>query len=190
MGLWLEYSYFYQYWSAVPFWGQTTWNLSALSPKRDCGSKRVKSWCWSSNPTCVKKLRLFESIFFKRNQPLRAPINSSVVRRNGAIRCGYDGRKGWSILAFNPFRTAVPFSGQTTQILSSLSPIETAVLKGLRCQDKKRSEEGEPGCGLRLVNREERRTEIINGMGKKIKIKWTVQWSMWNHIPVLSNART
>ena len=28
--------------TAVPFWGQTTWNLTALSPKRDCGSKRVK----------------------------------------------------------------------------------------------------------------------------------------------------
>ena len=26
----------------VPFWGQTTWNLSELPPKRDCGSKRVK----------------------------------------------------------------------------------------------------------------------------------------------------
>ena len=25
--------------TAVPFWGQTTGNLSALSPKRDCGSK-------------------------------------------------------------------------------------------------------------------------------------------------------
>ena len=25
--------------TAVPFWGQTTWNLSSLSPKRDCGSK-------------------------------------------------------------------------------------------------------------------------------------------------------
>ena len=27
--------------TAVPFWGQTTWNLTGLSPKRDCGSKRV-----------------------------------------------------------------------------------------------------------------------------------------------------
>ena len=26
--------------TAVPFWGQTTWTLSRLSPKRDCGSKR------------------------------------------------------------------------------------------------------------------------------------------------------
>ena len=25
--------------TAVPFWGQTTWNLAGLSPKRDCGSK-------------------------------------------------------------------------------------------------------------------------------------------------------
>ena len=34
--------------TAVPFWGQTTWNSSGLSPKRDCGSKRVallyESW--------------------------------------------------------------------------------------------------------------------------------------------------
>ena len=29
--------------TAVPFWGQTTWILNGLSPKRDCGSKRVKS---------------------------------------------------------------------------------------------------------------------------------------------------
>ena len=27
--------------TAVPFWGQTTWNLSGLSPKRDCSSKWV-----------------------------------------------------------------------------------------------------------------------------------------------------
>ena len=25
--------------TAVPFWGQITWNLSGLAPKRDCGSK-------------------------------------------------------------------------------------------------------------------------------------------------------
>ena len=35
--------------TAVPFWGQTTWKLSGLSPKRDCRSKRVKkSRPWSS----------------------------------------------------------------------------------------------------------------------------------------------
>ena len=28
--------------TAVPFWWQTTWNLTGMSPKRDCGSKRVK----------------------------------------------------------------------------------------------------------------------------------------------------
>ena len=28
--------------TAVPFWGQTTWSLSGLSPKRGCGSKKVK----------------------------------------------------------------------------------------------------------------------------------------------------
>ena len=27
--------------TAVPFWGQTTWKWSRVSPKRDCGSKRV-----------------------------------------------------------------------------------------------------------------------------------------------------
>ena len=27
--------------TAVPFWGQATQMLSSLSPKRDCGSKRV-----------------------------------------------------------------------------------------------------------------------------------------------------
>ena len=27
--------------TAVPFWGQSTWNLTGLSPQRDCGSKRV-----------------------------------------------------------------------------------------------------------------------------------------------------
>ena len=26
--------------TAVPFWGQSTWNVSGLSPKRDCGSKK------------------------------------------------------------------------------------------------------------------------------------------------------
>ena len=29
--------------TAVPFWGQTTWNLTGLSLKRDCGPERVKS---------------------------------------------------------------------------------------------------------------------------------------------------
>ena len=28
--------------TAVPFWGQTSWDLNGLSPKRDCGSKRLK----------------------------------------------------------------------------------------------------------------------------------------------------
>ena len=28
--------------TAVPFWGQNTWNLTGLSPKQNCGSKRVK----------------------------------------------------------------------------------------------------------------------------------------------------
>ena len=28
--------------TAVPLWGQITYNLSGLSPKRDCGSKGVK----------------------------------------------------------------------------------------------------------------------------------------------------
>ena len=27
--------------TAAPFWGQTAWNSSGLSPKRDCGSNRV-----------------------------------------------------------------------------------------------------------------------------------------------------
>ena len=29
--------------TAVPFWGQTAWSLTGLSPKRDYGSKRVNS---------------------------------------------------------------------------------------------------------------------------------------------------
>ena len=29
--------------TAVPFWGQPSQILSTLSPKRDCGSKRVKT---------------------------------------------------------------------------------------------------------------------------------------------------
>ena len=29
--------------TAVPCWGQTTYNLTGLSPKRDCGSKRVNA---------------------------------------------------------------------------------------------------------------------------------------------------
>ena len=29
--------------TAVPFWEKSTWNLSGLSPKRDCGPKRVNS---------------------------------------------------------------------------------------------------------------------------------------------------
>ena len=27
--------------SSVPLWGQTTWNFSGLSPKRDCSTRRV-----------------------------------------------------------------------------------------------------------------------------------------------------
>ena len=30
--------------TAVPDWGRTTWTLTCLSPKRDCGSKGVKNW--------------------------------------------------------------------------------------------------------------------------------------------------
>ena len=33
--------YFDPFRTAVPFRGQTTWNLSGLSPKRDCSSERV-----------------------------------------------------------------------------------------------------------------------------------------------------
>ena len=36
--------------TAVPFWGPTTQNLTGLSPKRDCGSIRVKGLgaaCWN-----------------------------------------------------------------------------------------------------------------------------------------------
>ena len=29
--------------TAFPFWGQNTWNLTDLSPERDCGSERVNS---------------------------------------------------------------------------------------------------------------------------------------------------
>ena len=29
--------------TAAPFWGPITWNLSGLSPKRDCGSEGVKA---------------------------------------------------------------------------------------------------------------------------------------------------
>ena len=29
--------------TAVPFWGQSTWSLTGLSPKRGCGSKGVKT---------------------------------------------------------------------------------------------------------------------------------------------------
>ena len=36
--------YFNPFRTAVPFWGQTTRNLSGLSPKRDCGSKRVNQY--------------------------------------------------------------------------------------------------------------------------------------------------
>ena len=38
--------------TAVPFWGQTASNLSGLSPKRDCGSKRVK-YSSTSGATCT-----------------------------------------------------------------------------------------------------------------------------------------
>ena len=31
--------------TAVPFFGQTAYNLRGLSPKRDCCSKRVNVWC-------------------------------------------------------------------------------------------------------------------------------------------------
>ena len=43
--------------TAVPFWGQTTRNLTGSSPKRDCGSKRLdpkSSQCQS----CIEKWRV------------------------------------------------------------------------------------------------------------------------------------
>ena len=37
----VKFSFFYPFRTAVPFWGQTTQILSNLSPKRDCGTKRI-----------------------------------------------------------------------------------------------------------------------------------------------------
>ena len=35
--------------TAVPFWGQSTWSLTGLSPKWDCGSKGDKDGWWASD---------------------------------------------------------------------------------------------------------------------------------------------
>ena len=44
--------------TAVPFWGQTTWNLSGLSPQRDRGSKGVKHpWTSPERPPTGGKKR-------------------------------------------------------------------------------------------------------------------------------------
>ena len=50
--------------TAIPFWGQTTWNLSALSPTRDCRSIRVLN---------------VERFFFEGSRP-GLPENASLVR--------------------------------------------------------------------------------------------------------------
>ena len=48
--------------TAVPFWGQTTWNLSGFPPKRSCGSKRVKgvdiTFYWRSETRSMRPHRI------------------------------------------------------------------------------------------------------------------------------------
>ena len=62
----------------VPFWGQTTWNFSGLSPKRDCSTKRG----------CYIKQRTLEGSPFRTSvhdvRPPRSPgadrrINSKIL---------------------------------------------------------------------------------------------------------------
>ena len=54
--------------TAVPFWGQTTSYLSGLSPKRDCGSKRVKSPPWRRTHADPPKGAAFISFLLRPGQ--------------------------------------------------------------------------------------------------------------------------
>ena len=50
--------------TAVPFWGQTTWNLTGLSPKRDGGSKRVNTLCsLFGHPTTFQLCKLRDTYY-------------------------------------------------------------------------------------------------------------------------------
>ena len=50
--------------TAVPFWGQTTWNLNGLSPKPDCGSKRVKAHSFFTGPSWTDRTPLVARVLY------------------------------------------------------------------------------------------------------------------------------
>ena len=74
--------------AAAPFWGQTTSNLSGVSPKRDCSSERVSG----------------EQTRKKNSHPLRQPLGimarkvcaklQGLIRKNSSVNpsAQWDGR--------------------------------------------------------------------------------------------------
>ena len=107
--------------TAVPFWGQTTWKLSCLSPKRDCGSKRVK--CYYVGFRVASSLSQMLSCEFlysrKKSSPKSTPIylpdscNAYIYIRVHVARCSRVCRRGidkirkawqvaWSVLDIAP----------------------------------------------------------------------------------------
>ena len=71
--------------TAVPFWGQSTWNLSGMSQQRDCGSKRVKPSCFyppTSRTTSARADSSTQQYLCARSSSLIISHNS-VSRNNG-----------------------------------------------------------------------------------------------------------
>ena len=61
--------------AAVPFWGQTTQNSTGVSPKRDCGSKRVKVVAQN----CTYIYNIYICIRRKKYIHLRGAVTTSVA---------------------------------------------------------------------------------------------------------------
>ena len=66
--------------TAVPFYGQTTWNLAGLSPKHDCGPKRVGS------PVSGTKHLEFDRFFRKRTAEFPLGLRSCFGDKTLVIR--------------------------------------------------------------------------------------------------------
>ena len=59
-----------------------------------------------------------------------------MIRSMLLLYYGISSKTEPDVRVMNPFRTAVPFRGQTSQNLRSLSPERTAVLKGWVLPDR------------------------------------------------------
>ena len=71
---------------AVPIWGQTTWNLSGLSPERDCSPERVEC-LWPHISTVNGRVMTLQPVVHERMRAsyhLRA--NMRLLRRLTAPR--------------------------------------------------------------------------------------------------------